>query len=255
MMKAIGGTRRQIRRVYLRTALLLGAIGSVIGVALGVVIANAIVRYFGSASSRSRPASAVVVPVVVASIVLGLVAPPLAALPAIRRGARLPVREALEEVPALEGGAGGRRPGAPPARASCRGRRRSASAASPAERGAASRPSLQIALAVGTLLGGARARQQRHRRPRTRSGTSAHFDVELEHGRRQAVRRASDSADPHDTRRRRRRSRCSTNVVKFNGKDAFVSGLAAAAAVRAGHRSAGRWFTPAEERRQRCTSP
>ena len=29
MMKAIGGTRRQIRRVYLRTALLLGAAGSV----------------------------------------------------------------------------------------------------------------------------------------------------------------------------------------------------------------------------------
>ena len=28
MMKAIGGTRRQIRRIYLRTALLLGAIGS-----------------------------------------------------------------------------------------------------------------------------------------------------------------------------------------------------------------------------------
>ena len=28
MMKAIGGTRRQIRRVYLRTALLLGAVGS-----------------------------------------------------------------------------------------------------------------------------------------------------------------------------------------------------------------------------------
>ena len=36
MMKAIGGTRRQIRRVYLRTALLLGAAGSVIGVALGL---------------------------------------------------------------------------------------------------------------------------------------------------------------------------------------------------------------------------
>ena len=35
---------------------------------------------------------------------LGLVAPPLAALPAIRRGARISVREGLEEVPGLEGG-------------------------------------------------------------------------------------------------------------------------------------------------------
>ena len=41
---------------------------------------------------------------VVASLVLGIFGPPLTALPAIRRGTRLPVREALEEVPPLEGG-------------------------------------------------------------------------------------------------------------------------------------------------------
>ena len=57
MMKAIGGTRRQIRRVYLLTALLLGGIAAVLGVGLGLVVANAIVRFFGSSSSRSRPAS------------------------------------------------------------------------------------------------------------------------------------------------------------------------------------------------------
>jgi len=104
VMKAIGGTRRQIRRIYLRTALLLGAIGSLIGVGLGVVIANAIVGYFGSSFFAITPGFGVVVPVIVASAMLGLVAPPLAALPAIRRGARLNVREGLEEVPALVGG-------------------------------------------------------------------------------------------------------------------------------------------------------
>jgi putative ABC transport system permease protein len=104
MMKAIGGTRRQIRRVYLRTALLLGAIGSLLGVALGVVIANLIVGFFGTTFFAISPGWSVSVPVVAASLVLGIVGPPLTALRAIRRGTRIPVRVALEEVPPLEGG-------------------------------------------------------------------------------------------------------------------------------------------------------
>ena len=102
MMKAIGGTRRQIRRIYLRTALLLGAAGSVIGVGLGLLVANAVVRWFGNFLGVT-PGFEVSVPVLVGSILVGLVAPPLAALPAIRRGSRIPVREGLEEVPALQG--------------------------------------------------------------------------------------------------------------------------------------------------------
>ena len=105
MMKAIGGTRRQIRRVYLLTALLLGGIAAVLGAGLGVLISNAIVGFFGSSFFGISPGWAVSAPVVVVSLVLGLVAPPLMALPAIRRGTRVPAREALEEVPSLEGGA------------------------------------------------------------------------------------------------------------------------------------------------------
>jgi putative ABC transport system permease protein len=104
MMKAIGGTRRQIRGVYLRTAVLLGAAGSLVGVVLGLVIANAVVRFFGTSFFAISPGFEVSVPVLVASLLVGLIAPPLAALPAIRRGARVPVREGLEEVPALHGG-------------------------------------------------------------------------------------------------------------------------------------------------------
>ena len=72
------------------------------GVGLGVVISNAIVGFFGSSFFAISPGWAVSVPVVVVSLVLGLVAPPLMALPAIRRGTRVPVREALEEVPRLQ---------------------------------------------------------------------------------------------------------------------------------------------------------
>ena len=153
MMKAIGGTRRQIRRVYLRTALLLGAAGSVIGVVLGardrergrpllrLELLRDLARLRGRPCRSWSRASCV-----------GLVAPPLAALPAIRRGSRIPVREGLEEVPALQGGQAAARPRAAPARASCRGRRRSASAASPAAARRSLTTVVQIALAVGTLL-------------------------------------------------------------------------------------------------------
>jgi len=104
MMKAIGGRRRQIRRLYLRTALLLGGLGSVLGIVLGIAIANMIVRFFGSTFFAITPGWSISVPVIVASLVIGILGPPLAALPAIRRGTRVPVREALDEVPPLEGG-------------------------------------------------------------------------------------------------------------------------------------------------------
>jgi putative ABC transport system permease protein len=103
MMKAVGGTVRQIRRVYLRTALLLGAAGAVVGVGLGLVVANAVVGYFANFFGVSAGFS-VSLPVLVASVAVGLIAPALAALLPIRRGSRISVREALEEVPPLQGG-------------------------------------------------------------------------------------------------------------------------------------------------------
>ena len=39
-MKAIGASRRQIARIYRRTALILGGIGAICGAVLGVVLAN-----------------------------------------------------------------------------------------------------------------------------------------------------------------------------------------------------------------------
>ena len=47
-MKAIGARRRDIRRLYLRTALLLGAIGAVAGTALGVLLANVLAGFLAS---------------------------------------------------------------------------------------------------------------------------------------------------------------------------------------------------------------
>jgi putative ABC transport system permease protein len=96
IMKAVGGRRRQIAGVYLRTALLLGALGTVVGVAVGIAIAFGLTRFFGSTYYAVDVGFGVDWTVVLVSALAGLLAPPLAALPAIRRATRVPLREALE---------------------------------------------------------------------------------------------------------------------------------------------------------------
>lgn len=96
VMKAIGGRRRQIRRSFLRTALYLGAAGTVLGIALGIPFANLTLgfiadRFFGAEIEWGVPAGSVVI-----SIVVGLGATTLAALPALRRAARTSVRAGLD---------------------------------------------------------------------------------------------------------------------------------------------------------------
>jgi putative ABC transport system permease protein len=95
-MKAIGARRRDIRRVYLRTALLLGALGGVLGAALGVLVANALVRFFATLFFGIDAGFGIFVPVLLASLLIGVLGPPLASLPALRRAARLPLGQALQ---------------------------------------------------------------------------------------------------------------------------------------------------------------
>lgn len=102
-MKAIGAQRRDIRRIYLRTAVLLGALGAAAGAVLGVLLANALVGFFASEFFGVDAAFGLSVPVVVGALVLGLLGPPLAALPAIRRATRLPLHEALSATGSASG--------------------------------------------------------------------------------------------------------------------------------------------------------
>lgn len=95
-MKAIGARRRQVARIYLTTALLLGAAGAVAGGLLGVALSNGLARFFGTTFFAIDPPFAVHVPILVVSVVVGLLLPPLAALPAVRRATGLSVREAFE---------------------------------------------------------------------------------------------------------------------------------------------------------------
>jgi putative ABC transport system permease protein len=96
IMKAIGGRRRQVAAVYVKTALLLGGLGTVAGIVIGLVLANLLTRYFGSHFYGIGVGIGADPLVILASALVGLLGPPLAAVPAIRRATRVPVREALE---------------------------------------------------------------------------------------------------------------------------------------------------------------
>src|ERR671910_3834366 len=104
IMRAVGARRRQIALVYLRTALLLGALGAVLGIVLGIALSSLLARSFGSTFWAIDVGVGVDAKVVAISILVGLLAPPLAALPAIRRGLRTDLREALEATGSAVGG-------------------------------------------------------------------------------------------------------------------------------------------------------
>jgi putative ABC transport system permease protein len=95
-MKAVGGRRRQIGLVYVKTAVLLGAVGALVGVSFGIVIANLLLRYMGSTFFAIDVGFGVDPVIVSISVGVGLLAPAIAALPAIRRAVRVPLCEALE---------------------------------------------------------------------------------------------------------------------------------------------------------------
>ena len=105
-MKAIGARRRDVRRIYLRTAAMFGLLGALVGVALGILIANLLVGFFADAFFGVEASFGVSVPVVLACLLVGIVGPPLAALPAVRRAARLPLNEALQASGSAVGGQG-----------------------------------------------------------------------------------------------------------------------------------------------------
>jgi putative ABC transport system permease protein len=151
-MKAIGATRRQIRRIYRRTALLLGTLGAVLGAGMGVLLANLIVSFFGSRFYGISAGFHVDGTMVAISLVIGVIGPALAALPAIRRASRLSLADALRATGSAAGSQG----------ALERGLRRVRFLPRSAQiglRGAARRKrrtlatAVQVGLAVGILLG------------------------------------------------------------------------------------------------------
>ena len=95
ILKTVGGRRRQIAGITVRTAAMLGTAGAVIGTILGIAIAYLLAGYFAVKLIDVSFGFAISVPIVVAGLVLGPALAVAASLPARRRALRRPVAETL----------------------------------------------------------------------------------------------------------------------------------------------------------------
>jgi putative ABC transport system permease protein len=96
IMKAIGGSGQAIARSFLTTALLLGGVATVVGIAVGAMVSNLLVDFLGGRFFGIDPAWRISPLAVGLSLAVGLGVTALASAPALWHAARLPVREALE---------------------------------------------------------------------------------------------------------------------------------------------------------------
>ncbi len=97
ILKAIGASRAAILTGYLRSGLLLGGSGALLGTALGVLASGTLARYAQQQLLGIDPVSSFDLPVAFAGAGLGVAVAALAALPALRRAMKIPVRAALDD--------------------------------------------------------------------------------------------------------------------------------------------------------------
>ena len=106
ILRALGGRRRQIASIILRTAFALGAAGAIAGTALGIVVAYLLTRHLAAQILSVHTGFAISAPVVVASLLAGPLLAVLTSLPGLRRAVRRPVADVLDNRTLLDYGTG-----------------------------------------------------------------------------------------------------------------------------------------------------
>jgi putative ABC transport system permease protein len=96
VMRAIGARRRDIQHSYLRTALLLGLFGILLGVPLGIGLAYLLVSVFARLIFGVSPGFGIDWPIVVAGALIALAGVVLVTRLTLRRALRIPVVDALQ---------------------------------------------------------------------------------------------------------------------------------------------------------------
>ncbi len=97
VMKAIGGTRRQVAGIYFSQALFLGIAAVIVSIPLGILGSRALCRYMAMFLNFDINSFAVPVWVYVLVALIGIVAPLIAAAYPVWRGTAIPVRVALAD--------------------------------------------------------------------------------------------------------------------------------------------------------------
>ena len=97
VMRALGGSRREVRRTLRRVALAIAFLGAAIGIPLGILVSNVIARMVLEKFAGITPGLAVSVPVMVGSLLFAVVGARLISGRAARRVTRIPLVEALRD--------------------------------------------------------------------------------------------------------------------------------------------------------------
>lgn len=106
LLRAAGATRGQVRRYVLTQALAVGVLGSLLGLALGAVLAVGIQAYLGTVGSVTLDGVGSPAGIAVLAVLVGVVVTLAAAVEPARRAASIPPVEALKarvETPAARG--------------------------------------------------------------------------------------------------------------------------------------------------------
>ena len=106
VMKAVGGTRWPIARIYLAQALLLGVAACVVAVPLGMWGSRVLCRYLAVFLNFDIESFSVPAWVYLLEALVGMLVPLLAAAYPVARGTRISVREALADYGVAEGAFG-----------------------------------------------------------------------------------------------------------------------------------------------------
>lgn len=97
MMKAVGGTPRTIGLGFLRTAVLIGGLGTFVGIVIGIPLSNWVMTFMSAEFGGTTVGWRFSLLALVLSLVVGLGGTVLAAWPALHRAAGITVREAVED--------------------------------------------------------------------------------------------------------------------------------------------------------------
>jgi putative ABC transport system permease protein len=95
ILKTLGGRRRQIGGIIVRTAAMLGAAGAIVGTLLGIAVGYLVAHSFAETLIDLPIGFGVAPGVVLASLLAGPALAVAASLPALRRALRRPVAETL----------------------------------------------------------------------------------------------------------------------------------------------------------------
>jgi len=97
VMKAVGAGRRPIALGYLRTALLLGSLGTGLGILIGIPLSNLVMTWMSKEFGGTSIGWELSGTAVGLSILVGLGGTSLATWPALRRATAITVREAIDD--------------------------------------------------------------------------------------------------------------------------------------------------------------